>query len=683
MVVRANWMRVVAAGAALLVGACASAPEERDPLEKTVRFEGQLPLPADQLRELVAPWISDFVATGGSAAYLDDAAFEIATQLRNRGYPDAAAEYRIEPGGAAVVFGVEAGSLAVLGELTVTGTTFVDGEEAEKFFLFPRPRIDEVRRTVFTVGALRDGRSALEQYYYDSGYLDVEIPEPVVSIDRDSNRAVVQVEVVEGRRYRVGRLEITGPLALEASDVESVVAPFRGRPYDPRLPFELRNELLERYGNRGRPDTEVQVRRTVDRDRALVDIDLTVAAGEVVWVSEVRVVGNRDTRQDFVLDRVLLGVGERYSREKARKSFERLYRTGLFSRVAVYLAEEDGSHRPLLVELEEGPSQEVFVEPGYGAYELFRLKAGYRELNLFGTGRQLRVEGAVAVRAQSAEVGISDPDFFDQDLFADLSQGYDRREFPSFTRTEASTVFSLRWPWTRHLEGYVAYQYRDSRLSNIDVVDPVALLAEEDIDISSISFSPRYDSRDRLFVPQAGQITNLNLEWGSDALGSELEFLRTTFKAARYFTLDGEGDSVLALGGEIGAIYPQGETEIIPLQERFFNGGPKTVRAFKQYELGPIDAGGEQIGGEGYTVFSAELRQRWIGRLQWAAFADYGTVVPDVDDVLQLDEIDGGVGLGLRYVLPVGPLRIDLAFNTDPAANEDEAVLHIAVGMPF
>ena len=112
-------------------------------------------------------------------------------------------------------------------------------------------------------------------------------------------------------------------------------------------------------------------------------------------------------------------------------------------------------------------------------------------------------------------------------------------------------------------------------------------------------------------------------------------------------------------------------------------GGPTTVRAFRRYELGPQDGEGNPIGGEGQTIFNAELRKRIAGNLHGALFYDVGSVVLDYQELGEFEGYAGGPGFGLRYLLPIGPLRLDVAFNADPGDDEDDFVVHLAVGMPF
>jgi outer membrane protein insertion porin family len=128
------------------------------------------------------------------------------------------------------------------------------------------------------------------------------------------------------------------------------------------------------------------------------------------------------------------------------------------------------------------------------------------------------------------------------------------------------------------------------------------------------------------------------------------------------------------------------------------------VRSFKESELGPRDLSNDPAGGYGLNVFSIELRQRLIGNFIGTLFVDYGNIAPNRSreeqgqnpydsrsDVISdtLDDFFKGfrpaVGFGLQYLLPVGPARLDFAFNPDNDAKRDEDffVFHFSVGTAF
>ena len=107
------------------------------------------------------------------------------------------------------------------------------------------------------------------------------------------------------------------------------------------------------------------------------------------------------------------------------------------------------------------------------------------------------------------------------------------------------------------------------------------------------------------------------------------------------------------------------------------------MRSFKEQELGPADSFGNPIGGEVTNLFSTELRYHFTPAVQVALFFDTGNVILDYNDYFDFDDFRSGVGVGVRYLLPIGPLRLDYAINPDPRPGEEEWVLHFAVGLAY
>jgi outer membrane protein assembly factor BamA len=128
------------------------------------------------------------------------------------------------------------------------------------------------------------------------------------------------------------------------------------------------------------------------------------------------------------------------------------------------------------------------------------------------------------------------------------------------------------------------------------------------------------------------------------------------------------------------------------------------VRSFEESQLGPLDRSGEPAGGLAYNVISLELRRRMRGNLAGSLFFDYGNVAPNrtrseegedpydsrseiISDTLRdyWDDFRPAIGAGIQYLLPVGPARLDFAFNPDARKDrgEDGFVWHFSVGMAF
>jgi outer membrane translocation and assembly module TamA len=225
----------------------------------------------------------------------------------------------------------------------------------------------------------------------------------------------------------------------------------------------------------------------------------------------------------------------------------------------------------------------------------------------------------------------------------------------------------------------VGYEYRPTNVTD----DPSFVLppdVESDTNVAAFSAALSYDSRDNLLLPTSGTVARARVEWADDAFASDTEFLRGQLEFAH---LLGIGETVVATSVRTGVIAPFGITTEIPLPERFFNGGENSVRSFGEDELLPPGRDGEPLGGEAATTLNLEFRRLLAGNLAGAAFVDVGNVTEDYHDYFDFEGFRTGVGVGIRYMLPVGPVRLDVALNPDPESDEDDVVWHFSVGFPF
>ena len=295
-----------------------------------------------------------------------------------------------------------------------------------------------------------------------------------------------------------------------------------------------------------------------------------------------------------------------------------------------------------------------------------------------------------------------DPWFLNTEITADVPLYYNYREEPSFTREDIGVSPSFSRQLSDHVSATAAYNLRNTDISD---VDPAAALEDSETDsynFASIKLQGTYDDRDDPFYPSRGKRLSFGIEHADDALGGDITFTRLT-AGMRYFYSFNQ-DTVLGLRYATGFIYPGPGETTVPISERFFNGGENSVRSFRQSELGPKDLSGDPVGGLAYNTINIELRRRLIGDLSGSLFFDLGNVAPNrsisesdgeppenrsdaVSDTLHdfFSDFRPGIGIGLQYKLPIGPVRCDLAFNpdADDDRDEDEYVFHFSVGMAF
>ena len=621
-----------------------------------------------------------------SKADVDDAAFALELFYLARGFHEARVDYEYEdPPGERVRARIEVfeGQRARIRGLVIHGNASIEDERL-------RELLDGATEgSPYVQSAIDAGLRRVRELYLEGGFLHVIVAHTVEGLDSPDGAVLVLVEVEEGPGFRVREIDVEGGLAALESAQKELADGFLAQPYTPRLDYALRARLLELYGRSGWPECVVEVESTLEESGA-VDLRARVRPGPRVRIGALVVRGNQRTREKLIRERIELGSGDVYDSEKIRESFQALYATGLFESVRIELeprpahapaavAEEE--ERLLHVDVVEASTLDVEFEVGWGSYEGPRVAVRVDEKNLFGTGLGAFADSKLSFKDQRARIGLIDRDLFGTPISGETSVFASRREEPAFTSSEVGVGAGARYRWDPRWTGSTAYEIRRTQLDDVDVdltLDPDAL---EDTDIATISFGVVRETRDNVLLPERGSRARAGLTWAANALGSEIDFLRGELDLMRIVPL-GERFQI-AGSARTGLMAPLAETEEIPLQERFFNGGENTVRSFQEDQLGPKDASGTPVGGEAYNALSLELRAQIVGHLAGALFYDTGNVTLDHKEYFEFEDFRTGIGAGLRYLLPIGPVRLDLGYNPSARDDEDDFVLHFSVGFPY
>jgi outer membrane protein insertion porin family len=670
------------------------------------QFEGNQTMSAAALRRSASAELDAFVQNGGREADLEDAVFQMEITYRGEGHAFAAVSYTrtVREDLVQAVFTIAEGPRVLVEHIEFMGRTTAPANDLAALFAPSKLIFDRSGKRLFVQSEIQAGISRVRDFYLARGYLDVIVGDPKFSFSENRTRVSITIPLSEGRLYRLTDLSFRGDLPEAAAEgLHALRREMVGKAYSRSHRLVVQSRLEEIYGNLGYADMQASLeeKRLPAPDGIL--LEAAIASGESVTISDVQVRGHIKTKPDFIRRRIKFEPGDRYTLKGERDSFRSLYRTGLFSKVDLLLEDQGRpAERTLVVSVIEGPSREVYIEPGWGSYELARLKLGWREKNPWGGGRNVGIESIVSVKSRQLVVNVVDPWFLNTEITADVPLFYNYREEPSFTREDIGVSASFSRKLSDHVSATAAYNLRNTDISN---VDPAAALEDVDTDsynFSSIKFQGTYDDRDDPFYPARGKRFSFSIEHAEDALGGDITFTRMTAGMRYFYSFN--RDTVLGLRYATGFIYPGPGETTVPISERFFNGGENSVRSFRQSELGPKDLSGDPVGGLAYNTINMELRRRLIGDLSGSLFFDLGNVAPNrsitegrrgppedrsdaVSDTLHdfFDDFRPGIGFGLQYKLPIGPVRCDLAFNpdADDDRDEDEYVFHFSVGMAF
>ncbi len=700
------WVVGLALAICLGTAALVSAEKTGDGRRYAFQFEGNRAVSATALRRSASAELDAFVQNGGREADLVDAVFQMEITYRVEGYAFAAVSYTrtVREDLVQAVFTIAEGPRVLVDHIEITGRTAATADDLAALFAPSKLIFDRSKNHPFVQSEIKTGISRVRDFYLARGYLDVNVGDPKFSFSENRTRVSITIPLSEGRLYRLSDLRFRGDLPEAAAEsLRALRQDMVGKAYSRSQRLVVQSRLEEIYGNLGYADMQVRLEENRLPAPDGILLEAAIISGESVTISDIQVRGNIKTKPDFIRRRIKFEPGDRYSLTGERDSFRSLYRTGLFSKVDLLLEDQGRpAERTLVVSVVEGPSREVYIEPGWGSYELARLKLGWREKNPWGGGRNVGIESIVSVKSRQLVVNVVDPWFLNTEITADVPLYYNYREEPSFTREDVGVSPSFSRQLSDHVSATAAYNLRNTDISD---VDPAAGLEDIDTDsynFASIKLQGTYDDRDDPFYPARGRRLSFGIEHADIALGGDITFTRMT-AGMRYFYSFNQ-DTVLGLRYATGFIYPGPGETTVPISERFFNGGENSVRSFRQSELGPKDLSGDPVGGLAYNTINIELRRRLIGDLSGSLFFDLGNVAPNrsisesdgeppenrsdaVSDTLHdfFSDFRQGIGIGLQYKLPIGPVRCDLAFNpdADDDRDEDEFVFHFSVGMAF
>src|SRR6267378_2436876 len=654
-------------------------PEERDRERKFVEHEqkkraertdveirGATSFKEDELRSILKEQIATIHDFGLTAARADDTGFFLELFYRKHGYAKVNVRYSIESG-SRLVLDVTEGPQVQLGSINFVGNTHVPAKQLFEFAVGPtRERYSRLQATLpFVAADVQEGADLVHRYYVNEGYLDAVVDPPQFHFSEDGARVDVTIPVQEGRQYFFGDLRFQGNTVYGAEALRGQMRDLLSQPYTDRRVDDLSRRLQAYFKARGYYAVKVEAAgEPSESSGGHVSVTVTISPGPLYRFDGVSIKGLQRLRPSYVRNRFASLNGKTYSPDVLDEKFRELMRTGLFQVLQINPTPVSGNYLRLDIAAEEAKAKEVGLSVGYGTYTGFILGASYADRNLFGYGRPLVTSAEWSERGYKGEIFWHDPHLLESDFelkarIAALTFDYD-----GYSKFEVGGRIEILRSITKQYQvGIFASGHHDDITTTGIKPD---LLGPTSYFVSAIGFFHTLDLRDSAVVPSRGFFFNQTFDVAVNAIGSDIEFFRTTARASYFIPI---GRTLLEIGARGGLIRPleenPAEIASLPIDERFFNGGDTTVRSFGERDLGPHDRGGFPIGGEFYTIFNIEYTFPIFGELQGAIFTDAGNLLPDANNP-GFNDMRYAIGAGLRYKLPVGPIRLDYGVNPDP-----------------
>ncbi len=671
-----------------------------------VEFEGNRAFKENDLRVQLKEQLATLDEYGLTAARADDVAFFLELFYRKHGYTKVSVHYKIESGDRLRLI-VNEGPVMTLGNITFDGNVHEPTEKLFEFIVGPtRERYSKLQKNLpYVESDVQEGASLVERLYIAEGFLDAKIDKPRATIHEEANTVDVLLPIHEGRQYFFGDISFSGKMIYDRENLRGQIVDLLEQPYTDARLADIPRRLQSYYKTRGYFDVKVDASGDpTAASNGHVPVRITIAPGPVYHFGEASVTGLTKLNPTFVTKRFDSLAGKPYSPDVLDERFRTLMRTGLFNLLQIKPTPESADTLRLDISAEEAKSKAFGVSVGYGTYEGFIGGLEFSERDLFGTGRPITFSAEVSQRGYKGEILYEDYFLFDSDVDLRNRAAALTFDFDGYSKFEIGDRVELTKKLTKQYEVGLIFAARHVEVTSAEI--KTRFLGDTSYFIDSIGFTQTLDLRDSPLVAPRGFVASTTLDVATVGLGSEVDLVRGTGRLGYYLPFgpkpltpgvveDKRGtplqrwfqQSGLAFGARAGVVHSlnhsgSGESTTLPIDERFFNGGATTVRSFGERELGPLDKHGNPLGGEFYTVFNVEYTFPIFGELQGAIFTDAGNLSPTSENP-GLTELRYAIGGGLRYKLPIGPIRLDYGVNPDPHAREDFGAFHFSFGFAF
>ncbi len=538
---------------------------------------------------------------------------------------------------------------------------------------------------------LDDDKERIAEFYRDAGYIDFELLE-VKQVPQGPKKMELRVAVSEGRQYKVGAVDYKGVALFPTNDITAKLKMGAGQTFTPKGLSKDMEIVQDLYGTKGYIDARVVARKNANTETGNMDLVYDIDERDKAFIEKIEIKGNTKTKDRVIRRELSVSPGEVFDMVRVKRSVDRLKGLNFFDDQFGVDAQPEPTDVPnrrnLVVTVREKNTGNIqlgagftsidsligFVEVTQGNFDLFNAPS------FQGAGQKARLRIQMGTQRKDVVATFVEPWFLERKL--ELSTELYHRELNFLsdrdTYSEQSTgmrVGLTKALGTEFLRGGLTYTLESVNIDlndNLHVEDiptgpPTSFIpanVSEEIAreagrrlVSKVGASLIYDTTDSYLLPTKGFRSEFRADLAGGPWGGDVDYYKLELKHMQYIKGLWEGH-LLEIGGRTGVAEAYNGDVDVPLFDRFFLGGLDSMRGYRYRDIGPRDRFREPLGGDTYWFATAEYSIPIVERVRFAGFYDIGMVYPDPYHYVFSKYADNW-GLGIRLLLPIGPLRLD------------------------
>lgn len=550
----------------------------------------------------------------------------------------------------------------------------------------------------FISGAGKYNNQQLEQdvmmmtfTYLNKGYIKIKIDNPRVDISKDKKSLFITYRIEEGHQYRINQLRVGGDILTTSDQIVSMIKTKPKQIYNQQQIEEDVHAITDLYGDEGYAFVNVQpVPETHEDDTA--DITFNIDKGPRVKIERINIIGNTVTRDKVIRREMRVKEGDLYNQRLIELSKQKIQQLGYFEEIN--FATPRGSRDDTLVlniTLKEKPTGTFNVGAGFSTGEKFILQGSIAKENFFGYGVGGQASVEYSSRRQQYSLTLTDPYFLDSNWLVGANAYKSVYRYTDFQRESLGGGVNLGRRFFTNASMNIGYQYEDIKARDFVLAVPNVFLNNATGRTSQVSLTLAHDTRDNRIFTKKGWLNSITTEYSGNKLGGTNNFWRSSYML-RYYQPIAKTGVTWKTFARVGYIKGLNDT-VVPLFERYFLGGPNSLRGYYPRTIGPTilipgstsgPEGGFNYGGNKMMQFNVELELPIYNPagFKFVTFFDAGNAFSE-DQKISFTNLRSDYGFGLRWLSPMGPLRFEWGFPINKQPGEDGVVFNFTIGDLF
>ncbi|MCK9453808.1 BamA/TamA family outer membrane protein [Sulfurimonas sp.] len=498
---------------------------------------------------------------------------------------------------------------------------------------------------------------ALENYYKSKGFHHADI-----SYISDEKSVTLQINedepiIVKSVTYIAG-IDVSKKIPFKEGDI-----------FDADKFIQSKKDIKILYANSSFCNAKLNAKAWIDIEQNSAYLTYEVLQNEKCYFGNIEIKPAKSIDSDIIKSLICMEEGALFSSKKIDESYRNLYGYEAISKVVIETNVREGNKVDIVLSVSENEKPMRFkAGVGVSSDEGAMFMLGLKHRNFLDNLKTIGIETRVTQIKQTLKTNFDMP-LLEKNTVG-IEVGYENEDFVTF---KESRVFSELY----FSQKRVPHTFAQSLIfdnSKTYESDDALLIPEYSLFLISPKLDWSYDTRDNVLDPTRGYFINSHIMGSLKSDISDATYYKFRVNGGYVTTVE---DYIVALRGRFGTLNVQ--DGFIPPSYRFFAGGMHSNRAYGYRKLGPTDNKNDLMGSDSILEATAEIRFNIYGNLRGVIFSD-NTYLGNESMPIS----DNGyytLGVGLRYKTPIGPIAIDIGFDTqDPTK---QYAIHFHIGELF